>query len=167
MPEKETPLLDLDRVTDGNQRLGSVAVISTVDCSDPDAITVDVSHRHSYRSSDPPKDHTDEMNEGDVSEQFGTSVAQAQAERLEVNSVEPPTGADSPGYARVQMLASNISLSEKIVIFSLIMVLATALSLDNFLRGLYEVRHPSLANSQYEIDSTDHCLGRFSSYRWK
>lgn len=114
-------------------RLGRIVVMNAVERGFPDTITT-VDHQ----SRDPnPTIIVGESSENAVA--FSdASTARDESQNNPTERVYPPTGPDSPGYLRMEVVASNIRLSEKIVIFALIMLLATAHSLDNFLRILYQ-----------------------------
>ncbi|KAL1609919.1 ferrioxamine B transporter [Paraconiothyrium brasiliense] len=114
--------------------------MSAADQYDPDAITVNESWRASHKSSEPIHGIENSKEKEDAAEygHRGASVAPGEPPDIPRKHAEPPTGADSPGYMRMKMLRANILPSEKILIFVFIMVLATAHSLDNFLRVLYQ-----------------------------
>ncbi|KAJ4350237.1 ferrioxamine B transporter [Didymosphaeria variabile] len=114
--------------------------MSAADQYDPDAITVSESWRVSSKSSEPLQGDVNPKDKEGAAElgRRDTSVASGESPNISRTHAEPPTGADSPGYMRMKILRAHILPSERILIFVLIMVLATAHSLDNFLRVLYQ-----------------------------
>ncbi|KAJ4305355.1 ferrioxamine B transporter [Kalmusia sp. IMI 367209] len=113
--------------------------MSAADDHDPDAITLGKSRHLSHTYKEPLKCATGPEHTHRVAERGDASVAPDKPQSdLPLTITEPPTGANSPGYKRMEVFAAQILTSEKVVLFGLIMLLAIAHSLDNFLRVLYQ-----------------------------
>ncbi|KAF1974800.1 MFS general substrate transporter [Bimuria novae-zelandiae CBS 107.79] len=125
----------------GISRLARVGAANAADNYDPNAINAETASwrmslkSNSNKSTDPLFKPTDHGPREDMADQ---SDAASESQHLPGTRVEPPTGADSPGYKRMEVLASNIRSGEKIFIFASIILLATVHSLDSFLHVFYE-----------------------------
>ncbi|KAF2445044.1 MFS general substrate transporter [Karstenula rhodostoma CBS 690.94] len=119
-----------------------VLSMNAADRYDPDAITVVGSRRGSCKFNKPPEANAKPMDKDvdNAAERYdgGTSVAAAESQDIPREYAEPPTGAESPGYARMTIMRTHILPSEKTYLFVSILMLATCQSLDNFLRVLYQ-----------------------------
>lgn len=132
-----------DPAVDSISTQGRVLSTNVYDRCDSDAINVNKSWRVSLASTELLQDKSGSEVLGKSAEQnYDASVVPGESQSLPQYRTEPPTGTNSPGYARIQTLRDHILPSEKTLLFAGILLLATAHSIDNFLRVLYQVTSP-------------------------